>query len=146
MRQLIEGFEGLRLEPYADVVGVPTIGYGHTGDDVTLDADPITQEQADQLLQADLERFEAAVTDMCTGDTSQQQFDALVSFSYNLGENALRHSTLLRFHNAGNYQQAAGQFALWNHAGGQVVAGLTRRRAAEEAVYAEGDYGGGEAA
>ena len=142
MRQLIEGWEGCRLEPYADAVGVATVGYGHTGDDVSLDMDPISQEVADQLLAADLGRFETAVNGMVSDQTSQQQFDALVSFSYNLGEGALRGSTLLRMHNAGDYDGAAQQFGRWNHAGGRVLAGLTRRRAGEAAVYATGDYSG----
>ena len=146
MRALIEGFEGLRLEPYQDSVGVWTIGFGHTGDDCYEGCDPISQQVADQLLAADLERFEAAVNGMVIDATSQQQFDAMVSFSYNLGESALRGSTLLRMHNAGDYAGAAGQFGRWNHAGGRVLDGLTRRRAAEAAVYANGDYGGPEAA
>jgi lysozyme len=140
MRHLIEGFEGCRLEPYADAVGVWTVGFGHTGHDVYQGCDPITQQQADQLLAADLQRFEHAVAGMAP-TTSQQQFDALVSFSYNLGEGALRGSTLLRLHNEGNYTGAAGEFSKWNHAGGQVLAGLTRRRAAEAACYANGVYG-----
>lgn len=142
MRALIEGFEGCRLEPYQDSVGVWTIGYGHTGEDCYAGCDPISQQQADQLLAADLQRFETAVTGMASGQTSQQQFDAMISFAYNLGEGALRGSTLLRMHNAGDYAGAAGQFGRWNHAGGRVLAGLTRRRAAEAAVYANGDYGG----
>lgn len=142
MRMLIEGFEGCRLEPYQDSVGVWTIGYGHTGEDCYAGCDPISQQQADQLLAADLQRFEAGVTHMASQATSQQQFDAMVSFAYNLGETALRGSTLLRLHNAGDYAGAAQQFGRWNHAGGRVLAGLTRRRAAEAAVYANGDYGG----
>lgn len=145
MRLLIEQFEGCRLEPYADVVGVATVGYGHTGDDVSLSMDPITQEQADQLLAWDLKRFEDGVNSMVIEATSQQQFDALVSFAYNLGESSLRGSTLLRMHNAGDYGSAALQFGRWNHAGGKVFEGLTRRRAGEAAVYANGDYGAGAA-
>jgi len=144
MRQLIEGWEGCRLEPYADSVGVATVGYGHTGDDVSLDMDPISQETADQLLEADLQLFEEAVNGMVSDATSQQQFDAMVSFSYNLGESSLRGSTLLRMHNQGDFAGAAGQFGRWNHAGGRVLAGLTRRRAGEAAVYATGDYSGGD--
>ena len=97
---------------------------------------------ADQLLAADLERFEDAVNGMVADQTSQQQFDAMVSFAYNLGESALRGSTLLRMHNSQDYNGAAGQFGRWNHAGGRELPGLTRRRAAEAAVYANGDYGG----
>jgi lysozyme len=145
MRQLIEGFEGCRLDPYQDSVGVWTIGYGHTGDDVYEGCDSISQEQADTLLGQDLGRFEEAVAELCP-ETSQQQFDALVSFTYNLGAGSLRSSTLRRMHNAGNYDGAAQQFHLWNHAGGKVLAGLTRRRQAEANVYANGDYGEPEAA
>jgi lysozyme len=141
MRQLIEGFEGCRLEPYQDSVGVWTIGYGHTGDDCYAGCDPISQQQADQLLAWDLKRFEDGVNSMVIDQTSQQQFDAMVSFAYNLGESSLRGSTLLRMHNNQDYQGAAGQFGRWNHAGGRVLDGLTRRRAAESAVYANGDYG-----
>ena len=142
MRSLIESFEGCRLEPYADAVGVPTVGFGHTGDDVSLAMDPISQEQADQLLAADLEKFEGYVTDLCPV-CSQQQFDALVSFTYNLGQGALEGSSLRRLHNEGDYTAAAQEFGKWNHAGGQVLAGLTRRRAAEAEAYATGTYGEG---
>jgi lysozyme len=142
MRHLIEQWEGCRLEPYQDVVGVWTIGFGHTGDDCYAGCDPISQEQADQLLAADLQNFEDAVNGMVIDATSQQQFDALVSFSYNLGESALRGSTLLRMHNSHDFAGAAGQFGRWNHAGGRVLEGLTRRRAGEAKVYAEGDYQG----
>ena len=140
MRQMIEEFEGLRLEPYADAVGVATIGYGHTGDDVSLSMDPITQQVADQLLAADLGRFEDAVNGMVSDQTSQQQFDAMTSFAYNLGETALADSTLLRLHNNGDYAGAAGQFQRWVHAGGRTLPGLVRRRNAEAAVYAQGTY------
>ena len=144
MRQLIESWEGCRLEPYQDSVGVWTIGFGHTGDDCYEGCDPISQQIADQLLAADLQRFEDAVNGMVSDQTSQQQFDAMLSFSYNLGESSLRGSTLLRMHNAGDYAGAAGQFGRWNHAGGRVLAGLTRRRAGEALVYAQGDYSGGD--
>lgn len=140
MRKLIEGFEGCRLDPYQDTVGVWTIGYGHTGDDVYGGCGSIDQATADQMLADDLSDFEDAVNSLCPKCT-QQQFDALVSFSYNLGSGALRGSTLRRMHNAGNYTGAAGEFGKWNHAGGRVLAGLTRRRAAEAAVYAHGNYG-----
>lgn len=145
MRAMIESWEGCRLEPYADAVGVPTVGFGHTGDDVSLAMDPISQEQADQLLAADLVKFEGYVDELCPVCT-QQQFDALVSFCYNLGQGSLSGSTLRRLHNEGDYTGAAGEFAKWDHAGGQVLAGLTRRRAGEANVYATGTYGEGHAA
>lgn len=139
MRALIESFEGCRLEPYQDSVGVWTQGFGHTGSDVYAGCDPITQQQADQLLAADLQKFEGYVTELCPV-CSQQQFDALVSFTYNLGQGSLAGSTLRRYHNAGDYTAAAGEFSKWDHAGGQVLAGLTRRRAAEAEVYSTGTY------
>lgn len=142
MRQLIESWEGCRLSPYQDSVGVWTIGYGHTGEDVHAACAAISQEQASELLAQDLERFEADVAELCPV-SSQQQFDALVSFAYNLGRGSLAGSTLRRMHNARDYGSAALEFRKWNHAGGQVLAGLTRRRAGEAEVYATGSYGRG---
>jgi lysozyme len=141
MRQLIEGFEGCRLSPYQDSVGVWTIGVGHCGPEVHAGSGKITQAEADRLLAQDLARFERAVERLAP-QTTQQQFDALVSFAFNLGEGALLGSTLRRLHNSPDYKAAAGEFHKWNHAGGKVLAGLTRRRAAEAEVYAHGNYGG----
>jgi lysozyme len=142
MRALIGAFEGCRLSPYQDSVGVWTIGYGHTGKDVHAGSSKITQAEADHLLAQDLARFERAVERLMP-QTTQQQFDALVSFAFNLGEGALEGSTLRKLHNAAEHHAAAGEFQRWNHAGGKVLAGLTRRRLAEASVYANGDYGGG---
>ena len=131
---LIRKFEGLRLKPYRCPAGVPTIGYGHTGPDVKPGL-VITQQQADQLLVNDLAKFERGVNALVTVKIKQNQFDALVSFSYNLGLGSLQQSTLLRLLNAGNFQAAADQFLRWNRAGGHVVAGLSRRRAAERDMF-----------
>ncbi|WP_440216300.1 lysozyme [Chromobacterium piscinae] len=131
---LIKQFEGVRLAAYQDMVGVWTIGYGHTGPEVKAGM-AITQQQADQLLAADLETFEAGVGRTVTVPLNANQFSALVSFSYNLGLGNLRSSTLLRLLNQGDYAGAAAQFLRWNRAGGQVVAGLTRRRQAEQALF-----------
>lgn len=133
-RSLICQFEGLRLTAYRDMVGVWTIGYGHTGPDVKPGL-MITQQQADQLLINDLVRFERGVNVLVTVKLNQNQFDALVSFAYNLGLGALQNSTLLRLLNDGNYQAAADQFPRWNRAGGNVVAGLARRRYAERELF-----------
>ncbi|WP_406850154.1 lysozyme [Chromobacterium phragmitis] len=132
--RLIKQFEGLRLAAYQDMVGVWTIGYGHTGPDVKAGL-TITQQQADQLLAADLQKFEAGVSLAVTVSLNANQFSALVSFSYNLGLGNLRSSTLLRLLNQGDFAGAAAQFPRWNRAGGQVVAGLTRRRLAEQALF-----------
>ncbi len=139
MRRMIETWEGCVLSTYRDSVGVATIGFGHTGPDVT-EGLTITQDQADALLGSDLQRFEHDVNAVCGPSTTQNQFDALVSFSYNLGFGSLQKSTLLKLHVMGQYVAASAQFGLWNHAGGQVLAGLTRRRAGERAVYESGSY------
>ncbi|OQS42352.1 lysozyme [Chromobacterium haemolyticum] len=132
--KLIQGFEGLSLKAYQDSVGVWTIGYGHTGPEVTLGL-VITQAQADALLARDLSRFESGVTRLVQVPLNQNQFDALVCFSFNLGLGALQGSTLLRLLNAGDYAGAAGQFPRWNKAGGKELTGLTRRRVAEQALF-----------
>lgn len=130
---LIKSFEGLRLTAYLDAVNVLTIGYGHTGHDVEF-GQTITEDEAEALLRKDIGRFEAAVNRLAS-KTSQGQFDAMVSFAFNLGEKALERSTLLKMHNAGQYQAAADQFLRWNRAGGKILRGLTRRRAQERGLY-----------
>lgn len=132
---LIKSFEGLRLKAYPDPAtgGEPwTIGFGHTGG--VKPGDVITEATADALLLADLGRFEAAVSKLCP-ITTQNQFDALVSLCFNIGEGNLKESTLRRLHNEGAYDQAKAQFARWNRAAGKEMAGLTRRRAAEALLY-----------
>ncbi|MGE4335348.1 MAG: lysozyme [Pigmentiphaga sp.] len=132
---LIKSFEGLRLSAYKDVVGVVTIGYGTTSG-VKM-GDTITKERAEELLREDVKRFEGYVDRLVKVPLTQGQFDALVSFTYNLGAANLSNSTLLRLLNAGIYADAALQFPRWNKAGGQVLAGLSRRRAAERALFEE---------
>ncbi|PRP70248.1 muraminidase, partial [Chromobacterium amazonense] len=86
-------------------------------------------------LQQDLAKFEVGVSRLVKVQLRQNQFDALVSFSYNLGLGSLQNSTLLRLLNQGDYAGAAGQFILWDKAGGKVLPGLQRRRAAEQALF-----------
>ena len=135
---LIEEAEGCRLTAYPDpgTGGVPwTIGVGHTGPDVHPGL-VISKEQADALLRDDLARFEQGVAALAAGHaTTQGQFDALVSFAFNLGLGALGGSSLLRLHKAGSFDAAAGEFGKWTHAAGRVLPGLARRRAAEAALY-----------
>lgn len=133
--KLIQSFEGCVLHAYKDAVGVPTIGWGHTGG-VTLDQ-KITQAQADTLLIKDLQKFEDGVDKAVTREINQNQFDALVSFSYNCGLGNLGKSTLLKKVNAGDFVGAAKEFAKWNKAGGEVLAGLTKRRKAEAELFAK---------
>lgn len=121
-----------------------TIGYGHTaaaGPPVPAAGLTITPAEADAILGRDLARFEAAVTRLVTVALSQHEFDALVSFTFNVGEGALGRSTLLRKLNAGDGSGAAAEFGRWNKAGGRVLAGLTRRRAEERAMFTGGGAG-----
>jgi lysozyme len=132
---LIKEFEGLRLKAYSDIGGVPTIGYGTTGPDIKLGME-ITKAEAEDLLRADVAAFERGVSNLVKVAINQNEFDALVSFSYNVGLNALQTSTLLRLLNA-NADRAvvASEFIRWNKVGTQVVEGLTRRRKAEQALF-----------
>jgi len=148
---LIKSFEscakaigGGRFQAYPDPApgnkGLPvTIGWGSTRG---FDGKPIklgtvwTQEECDRKKAEDMAKFESEVRAIL-GDapTTQGQFDAMVSFAYNIGSNSLRGSTLMRKHKARDYAGAEAQFARWNKAGGQVLRGLTRRRAAEAKLY-----------
>lgn len=131
---LIKEFEGLELKAYKDSVGVVTIGYGSTGPHVSMGM-TITEAQAEALLKSDVARFEQGVHDLIKVPLTQSQFDALVSFSFNLGLGNLKSSTLLRKLNSLDYSGAANEFTRWNKAGGAVLKGLTRRREAEKALF-----------
>ncbi len=133
---LIKQFEGLELTAYLCPAKVWTVGYGSTGPHVRPGM-TITEADAERLLRQDLDRFEEAVDKAAPG-TPQPMFDAMVSFAFNVGIGAFERSTLLRLHKAGQYHGAKGQFAAWNKAGGRVLPGLTRRRAAEASLYGKG--------
>lgn len=133
-KDVIKEFEGLRLEAYLCPAGKWTIGYGHTGSDVWPGL-VITKEWAEWLLEEDLKRFEANVSGYVTVDLTQDQFDALVSFTYNVGAEAFKNSTLLKKLNAEEYEEAADQFLRWNKSNGKVLAGLTNRRKKERALF-----------
>jgi lysozyme len=135
---LTEGFEGCKLTAYRDQVGVLTIGYGHTGADVTPDL-TITEDQAQQLLAQDVSGASDCVNRVVTVEVNQNQFDALVDFVFNLGAGAFTGSTLLRDINAGDFASAAAQLLKWDHAGGVVVPGLLRRRQAEADLFNTSD-------
>ncbi len=131
-------FEGCKLEAYPDPGskdGNPwTIGYGHTGPEVVKGL-VWTQFQADQAFIRDMAKFENQVSNMISVAVEQWQFDALVLFAYNVGCAALKSSTLLRKLNVGDYEGAANELRRWNKNDGKVMRGLTRRRAAEEALF-----------
>ena len=130
---LIKSFEGLRLSAYKCPAEVWTIGYGTTAG-VKM-GDMITKERAEELLREDVKRFEGYVDRLVKVPLTQGQFDALVSFTYNLGPGALEKSTLLDQLNRGDYDSAAEQFGRWVFAGGRKLEGLAKRRAAEKALF-----------
>lgn len=130
---LIKNEESLRLSTYICPAGKLTIGYGHTGDDV-YDGETITLDDAESILRRDVCRFESCVSGTCA-ETTPEQFSAMVSLAFNIGENAFRKSSVARLHNRRAYSQAGQAFALWNKAGDAVLPGLVRRRAAEAALY-----------
>ena len=135
---LIKHFEGCRLEAYKCPAGVWTIGYGHTKG--VKEGDAIEQEAAEAFLIEDLESFEQAVTRLVEVPLTQQQFDALVSWTFNLGAGNLAESTLLRKLNNYQYAEVPEQMMRWVRAGGQVLDGLVRRRAAEAALFQNKDW------
>lgn len=137
-KTLIKSFEGKRLAAYDDGVGVWTIGYGtikYPNGVKVKKGDVCTDEQADQYFNNDLVKFENSVNSLVKVPLTQNQFAALVSFAYNLGATNLSNSTLLRKLNSKDYKGAAAEFPKWNKAGGKVMAGLTRRRLAEQELF-----------
>ena len=137
--ELIKSFESYRSHPYYDSARVPTIGYGTTyyqdGRRVRISDAPVTEAQATELLLANLGRYERAIEDALRVDVTQNQFDALVCWAFNVGVSAAQNSTLMRKLNSGDYLGAADQFLRWNKAGGVVLNGLSRRRAAEREMF-----------
>ena len=133
--ELIKSFEGLRLDKYQDAIGKWTIGYGHLILPNENFPRPLMLQEAEDLLRADLGMTERGIRQMVKVDLNQNQFDALVSFAFNLGPANLKSSTLLRKVNSGDFNGAAEEFPKWNHAGGQVLAGLTARRNAEKNLF-----------
>jgi len=134
---LIKEFEGLRLKAYRCPAGVKTIGYGTTiypgGNPVQM-GDRCTEEEATEYLRSDIVKFENSVKLLINAELNENQFSALVSFTYNLGAGNLKKSTLRRRLNADDLD-VGDEFLKWNKAGGRVLSGLTRRRYAEKELY-----------
>lgn len=131
---LIKNFEGCRLTAYKCPANILTIGYGHTGSDVHT-GQKITQEEAEKLLRQDLIIHCNNVSKLVKVPLNQNQFDALVSFEYNVGYGAFMNSTLLKLLNQKKYKEASEQFGRWKFAGGKVLAGLVKRREAEKQLF-----------
>lgn len=135
---LIKSFEGLETKAYQDSVGVWTIGYGHTsmaGPPIVKAGMTITAQQAEDLLRSDLKKYELMVRRNVKVDINDNQYGALVSLVYNIGEGNLKSSTLLRLINNKDFLGASNEFSKWNKAGGKVLNGLSRRRAAERKLF-----------
>lgn len=136
--ELIASFEGYSSQAYYCPAGVLTIGFGHTGTNAhgepLQETDTVTREQAMELLYQDLAMAEATVNEQDL-ELTQDQFDALVSFVYNVGSSAFEQSTMLKLLKAGDYDGAAAQFARWNKIKGKVSAGLTARRSVEQELF-----------
>lgn len=162
--ELLKQWEGFKLRMYKDSAGLPTIGVGHlitkgeqASGQITIDgvavsyANGLTDQQVLDLLSQDVKPAEQAVTNGVKVALNQNQFDALVSFTFNVGNGAFNGSTLLKVLNQGNYSQVPDQLRRWNKAGGQVVQGLVNRRQNEinlwnakiQAAPTPGSTGGG---
>lgn len=132
--QHVKDFEGKVLTAYYDIVGVPTIGYGHTNRAGTVKfnmGDTWSEEYASKVLEQDLEKFWDAVDAAVVVDLTNCQLSVLTSWTYNVGPGAMRGSTLVRLLNQGQYNAVPAQLMRWDKAGGKRLRGLTRRRAAE---------------
>ena len=135
---LIKKFEGCKLEAYLDAVDVPTIAYGRTKE-VQM-GDTCTQQQAEDWLEEELVEYEGYVEKAVTVPLEQNQFDALVSWTYNLGPSNLNKSTALKLLNMSEYDGVPAQLKRWNKAGGKVLDGLVRRREAEALLFKGQDW------
>ena len=131
--ELIKHFEGCELKAYKCPAGVWTIGYGHIKG--VQEGDVITEQQADEMLVEELHEYENYVNTLVDVPLNQNQYDALVSWVYNLGGGNLKASTLLKVLNSGDYSGVPAQIMRWNKAGGKVLEGLTRRRQAEADLF-----------
>lgn len=137
---LIKSFEGLSLKPYKCSAGISTIGFGNTyyENNVKVQmSDPvITKQRAEDLLKLNADRFAVKVSNIVHKPITQNQFNSLVSFAYNLGSGALASSTLLKLVNINpNDAMIAKEFLRWNKAGGKTIQGLTNRRIKESSLY-----------
>ena len=130
---LIKSFEGCELTAYRCSANVPTIGFGHTAG--VSDGDTCTQEEAETMLAEDLEEFEDYVKNYVESELQQNEFDALVAWTYNLGPANLKESTMLKELNSGNFEEVPRQMKRWTRAGGEVLDGLIRRREAESRLF-----------
>lgn len=135
---LIKKFEGCELNAYQCSADVWTIGYGHTRG--VNEGDTCTKDDAEKILIDDLVEFEGYVNDLVDAELTQNQFDALVAWTFNLGPTNLKSSTLLTRLNSGDLDDVPHQIKRWNKAGGKVLDGLVRRREAEALLWLEEEW------
>jgi lysozyme len=137
--KMIMHHEGVRLKPYRCPANLWTVGVGHLiGDGKSLPQEwdrQFTMEEVNDILKKDLSRFERGVLRLCPMGLTQHRFDALVSFSFNVGLGSLQRSTVRRRHNRGDYEGAAKAFMMWTKGGGRVLRGLVIRRQDEVNLY-----------
>ena len=137
--EIIKKYEGFSAKPYLCPANVPTIGFGSTrwfdGARISMDSRTISRDDATRLLQMELHHIESVVPRLIKAPLTQNQFDALASFTFNLGSGRLQSSTLRAKTNRLDYEGAADEFPKWRKAGGRVLAGLVRRRAEERRLW-----------
>lgn len=139
--KIIRLFEGCSLKIYLDIVGIPTVGYGHVLSQAEYESlklaskTSITQAEADNFLYADVAIFASSILKLTSVKLNDNQFAALISFVFNVGSGAYQRSTLRQKLNRGDYEGAADQFLRWSKAGGQIIPGLLRRRKLERQLF-----------
>lgn len=132
-KTLIKKYEGLKLSAYKCPAGVWTIGYGHTAG--VFEGQKITSDQADEFFDNDIKQFEKIVLELCNVPLKQGQFDALVSFVYNVGKTAFANSTLLKLLNQKKYTAAGNEFSRWVYVRDKKLQGLVKRRFDERFLF-----------
>ncbi len=132
-KALIKKYEGLKLSAYKCPAGVWTIGYGHTAG--VFEGQKITSDQADDFFDNDIKQFEKIVLELCNVPLKQGQFDALVSFVYNVGKTAFANSTLLKLLNQKKYTAAGNEFSRWVYVRDKKLQGLVKRRIDERFLF-----------
>ena len=134
---IIKKYEGLKLEPYICPGGYLTIGYGHLINQDTEEFDTITEKEAEELLKQDVAQFEAIVNGIVDVELNDNQFSALVSWTYNLGGKNLQNSTMLKKINNNQHLEVPSEMLRWIFAGGSALLGLLRRRIEEARLYVQ---------
>ena len=136
---IIKHFEGYSSTVYADPIGIPTIGFGSIwdkeGNRLTMDHEPITEQEGEFLLVRELKHVESAIARLIRVELTENQFSAIASLTFNIGCGRLKSSTLRAKINRGDYSGASAEFPKWRRAGGRILKGLVRRRKAERELF-----------